>query len=79
MIATAARGAVCSGACGVYYFGKGLNKVLSKFGPVLGALGSAIASLLSADATSLLWIENNLWVLLVAIILFLWSKCGREK
>ena len=65
VIATALRKTIQTVAKGAFSFGKAVVKVLSKLGPVFSALGNIILTLLGFVSKALMWLGNNLWVLLV--------------
>ena len=54
-----------------------LARILAKFGPVMPSVGSFIISLLSFLAQGIMWVGNNLWVLLIALVMYLWEKYGK--
>ena len=74
---TVLRKTVQTAAKGAFSFGKAVVKVLSKLGPVFSALGSVIMSLLGIASKALMWLGNNLWILLVFLVMFLW-KVGEK-
>ena len=65
VVAKAFRTTVQTVARGTYAFGKGVAKILSKLGPIFSALGSILLTVLSIGSPALMWISNNLWILLV--------------
>ena len=58
-------------AKGAYDLGKGIVKVLSKLGPLFSALGSILLAVLGVASQALMWISNNLWILLVLLVMYL--------
>ena len=72
-LATALRNTARTIAKGTFSFGKAVVKVLSKLGPVFSALGNILMSALGLVSKALLWLGNNLWVLLILFIMFLWD------
>ena len=72
VLATALTNTIRTVAKGAFSFGKAVVKVLSKLGPVFSALGSVIMTLLGIASKALMWLGNNLWVLLVFLVMFLW-------
>ena len=77
-IIMAVRGAMKTTAKGVSTFGKSVMNVLKKLGPVFAALGSILMSVLGFLGNALIWLSNNLWFLLVLLVMFLWNY-GRAK
>ena len=71
VLATALRNTVRTVAKGAFSFGKAVVKVLSKLGPVFSALGNVIMTLLGIASKALMWLGNNLWILLVFLVMFL--------
>ena len=65
VVKLAKRGTVAA-AKGVHGIGKGIAKFLAKFGPIMASIGSFIISLMSFLAQGIMWVANNLWILLVA-------------
>ena len=70
---TVLRKTIQTVAKGAYNFGKSLVKVLSKLGPVFSALGNIVLTALSLLSKGLMWLGNNLWLLLVLVLMFLWN------
>ena len=73
VLATALRNTIRTVAKGAFSFGKAVVKVLSKLGPLFSALGNVIMALLGIASKTLMWLGNNLWVLLVFLVMFLWK------
>ena len=78
VVATSLRTSVKAATEGTYKFGKGIAKVSSKLGPVFSALGSVLMTLLNIGSKALMWLSNNLWFLLVALVFFLWNIYGKK-
>ena len=76
VVATTLRTGVQVVARGSYGLGKGIAKILSKLGALFSALGSIIMSILGAALQALMWLSNNLWVLLVFLVMFVWRRLG---
>ena len=73
MLATSLQSGVKNLADGTYKFGKGLVNVLKKLGPIFSALGNVLLAVLKIFSNGFLWLSSNLWVLLVALVFFLWT------
>ena len=71
-LAAALRKTVRTIAKGTFSFGKAVVKVLSKLGPVFSALGNILMSALGLVSKALMWLGNNLWLLLILFVVFLW-------
>ena len=76
-LVTALRSTARAVARGTFSFGKAVVKVLSKLGPVFSALGNIILTLLGFVSKGLMWLGNNLWLLLVLLVMFL-CKVGKK-
>ena len=72
-LAAAFRNTVQTIAKGTFSFGKAVVKVLSKLGPVFSALGNILMSVLGLVSKALMWLGNNLWMLLLLFVMFLWK------
>ena len=72
-IIMAVRNAVKTVAKGVSTFGQSVVKVLKKLGPVFAALGSILMTALGILSQGLMFLANNLWILLVLFAMFLWK------
>ena len=59
--------------------GKGIARFLAKFGPIMASIGSFIISLMSYLARGLMFIASNLWILLIALVGFLYNEYRRRK
>ena len=70
VVSTSLRSGVRSVPEGTYKFGKGIAKKLSKLGPIFSAIGSVLLTMLNIGSQALMWLSNNLWILLVALVLF---------
>ena len=79
VVATAFRTGVQAVARGTYSFGKGVAKILSKLGSIFSALGSILTTILSIGSRALMWLSNNLWVLLVFVAMFLWRSFKNRR
>ena len=73
VLATALRKTIQSVTKGAFSFGKSVVKVLSKLGPVFSALENVIMTLLGIASKALMLLGNNLWILLVFLVMFLWK------
>ena len=71
-------GAVKKAAETTHSIGKTIARILAKFGPLMVSVGSFIISLMSFLAQGMMWVANNLWILFVALIGYLWNKYGRK-
>ena len=78
VVATAFRSTVQTVGRGTYAFGKGVAKILSKLGPLFSALGSILMAVLRFASQALMWISNNLWILLVFLAMFLRKKFNKK-
>ena len=58
------------------WFGK---RNLSKLGPLFSALGCMLSTVLGVASQALMWISNNVWILLVFLAMFLWRRFGNRK
>ena len=76
-LASALRKTVRTIARGTFSFGKAVVKVFSKLGPVFSALGNILMSALGLVSKALMWLGNNLWVLLILFVMFLWEFAGK--
>ena len=72
-------GAVKKAAEMTHSIGKTIARILAKFGPLMVSVGSFIISLLSFLAQGMMWVANNLWILLVALVDYLWNKYGQRR
>ena len=79
VLATALRKTIQTVAKGAFSFGKAVVKVLSKLGPVFTALGNVIMTLLGIASKALMWLGNNLWILLVFLVMFLWKMFEKYR
>ena len=59
--------------------GKSIANFLKKFGPSIAGIGSLIFSLLNLLAQGVMWIANNLWILLLALIGFLYNEYKKQR
>lgn len=74
------KGAAVSAAKTTSGVGKTIAKILAKLGLIAANVGSMILTLFSLLAQEIMWVSNNLWVILVAIGMFLWKKFkGKER
>ena len=73
-LAAALRNTVRTIAKGTFSFGKAVVKVLSKLGPVFSALGNILMAALGLVSKALMWLGNNLWLLLILFVVFLWKS-----
>ena len=64
-----ARKALVRGARAVGKFGRGVANVAKKFGPVIGAIGKLLATVLTLGAKGIEFLARNLWLLAVAYCL----------
>ena len=71
------KGAAAQTAKTMHSIGKTIGRILSKFGPMIASIGSFIISLLSFLAQLIMWVANNLWILLIAVVGYLWKKYGK--
>ena len=76
-IIMAVRNAVKSAAKGVSSFGQSVVKVLKKLGPVFAAIGSILLTALGIISQGLMFLANNLWILLVLLAMILWKYFGK--
>ena len=72
-IIMAVRNAVKTVAKGTSSFGQSVVKVLKKLGPVFAAIGSILLTALGIISQALMFLANNLWILLVFLAMFLWK------
>ena len=72
-IIMAVRNAVKTVAKGTSSFGQSVVKVLKKLGPVFAAIGSILMTALGILSQGLMFLANNLWILLVLLVMFLWK------
>ena len=73
------KNSVATAAKGAHKAGKTTARILAKLGPIAAAIGSFILSLMSFLALGIMWIANNLWILLVAVIGYLYNEYGRRR
>ena len=69
----AVRNTVKTFAKGTSSFGQSVVKVLKKLGPVFAAIGSILLTALGIISQALMFLANNLWILLVFLVMFLWK------
>ena len=73
------KGAAVATAKATHSVGKTIARILAKFGPMMASVGNFIISLLSFLAQGIMWVANNLWVLLIALVVYVWEKYGKRK
>ena len=59
--------------------GKTIAKILAKLSPIASNIGSIILSILSLLAQSLMFVANNLWIILIAVGMFLYREWRNKK
>ena len=72
------KGAAVATAKAGYSVGKTIAKILAKLGPIAAAIGSFVISLMSYLSQGILWLANNLWILLLALLGFLYNEYRRR-
>ena len=60
-------------------FAKGVSKVFKKLGPLFAALGTLLSKMILAGSQGLLWLSQNLWVLFLMIVYFLYNEYRRKR
>ena len=59
--------------------GKTIAKILAKHGLIAANIGSIILSILSLLAQRLMFVANNLWIILIAVGVFLYRERKKRK
>ena len=59
--------------------GKGIARFLAKLGPIMASIGSFVISLMSYLARGLMFIASNLWILLLALLGFLYNEYSKRR
>ena len=59
--------------------GKTIAKILAKLGTIDARIGSILLSILSLLAQGIMFVANNLWILLLAVGMFLYQKWQEWK
>ena len=72
------KGVAVSTAKTAHGIGKTIAKILAKLGPIAAAVGSLILSAMSYAAQGLMFLVNNLWILLVALVGWLYNEYRRR-
>ena len=79
-IVMGAKNALRQGAKAVGNFAKGIANIGKNFGALISSLLNLIGSILAFGAKGILFLSKNLWMLVVAITLFLYNEYrGRKK
>ena len=78
-IIMAVRNAVKTVAKGTSTFGQSVVKVLKKLGPVFATIGSILTTVLGLLGNGLMFLANNLWILLVLLVMFLWERYFKKR
>ena len=73
------KGAAVATAKATHSFGKTIAKILAKLGPIAASIGSFVISLLSYLSQGVLWLANNLWILLLALVGYLYNEYSRRR
>ena len=73
------KGAAVATAKAAHSTGKTIAKILAKLGPIMASIGSFVISLLSYLSQGVLWLANNLWILLLALVGFLYNEYKTRK
>ena len=58
---------------------KTIAKILAKLGPIAANIGCIILSILSLLAQGLMFVGNNLWIILIAVGMFLYREWKNKK
>ena len=73
------KGAAVATAKAAHSTGKTIAQLLAKLGPIAASIGSFVISLMSYLARGMLFLANNLWILLLALLGFLYNEYRRRK
>ena len=73
------RNSVKRGGRAVWKFGKAVANLAKKFGSVLSALGNLIGKILTLGAKGIMWLSQNLWLLVLALTYFVYNEYRRRK
>jgi hypothetical protein len=68
------RSALKRGAQAVSKFGKAVANVVKKLGPVLSAIGTLVSKVLTLGAQGILFLAQNLWILVLALTYFIYNE-----
>jgi hypothetical protein len=68
------RSALKRGAQAVSKFGKAVANVVKKLGPVLSAIGTLVSKVLTLGARGILFLAQNLWILVLALTYFIYNE-----
>ena len=70
----AGRNALKRGAQAASKFGKALANLAKKFGPILSAIGTLVSKVLTLGAQGILFLAQNLWILVLALTYFIYNE-----
>ena len=70
----AGRSALKRGAQAVSKFGKAVANLAKKFGPILSAIGTLVSKVLTLGAQGVLFLAQNLWILVLALTYFIYNE-----
>ena len=70
----AGRSALKRGAQAVSKFGKAVANLAKKFGPILSAIGTLVSKVLTLGAQGILFLAQNLWILVLALTNFIYNE-----
>ena len=79
IIIIGARNALKSGAKALGNFAKSVANIGKNFGALISSLLNLIGSILAFGAKGILFLSKNLWMLVVAITLFLYNEYKQRK
>ena len=68
------RSALKRGAQAVSKFGKAVANLAKKFGPILSAIGTLVSKVLTLGTQGILFLAQNLWILVLALTYFLYNE-----
>ena len=74
-----ARTTVKKGGKALGKFAKVVSNVFKKLGPLFSALGTLLSKIILAGSQGLLWLSQNLWVLFLMIVYFLYNEYRRKR
>ena len=74
-----ARNAIAQGAKATSKFAKAVANLAKKLGPLLGSLLNVVAQVIYWGVKGLAWLARNLWVLAIAVALFIYDQYGKRK
>jgi hypothetical protein len=68
------RSALKRGAQAASKFGKAVANLAKKFGPILSAIGTLVSKVLTLGAQGILFLAQNLWILVLALTYFIYNE-----